>query len=198
MPLTQGIVAHQVTCGYNRRMEPTFITGNAGKAAELERLLGRPINHRKIDLPEVQSLSLDEVVEHKARAAYEIVGAPVLVEDVSLVFHALGRLPGPLVKWFDQELGNDGMAQLVHRHDDHTATAEVLYGLCDGSQVHTFRSRVHGSIAPKPRGTHGFGWNPIFIPEGDTQTWAEAPTHSRAALRDEAVAELKTFLKAQQ
>jgi len=59
----------------------------------------------KIDLDELQSLDLRVIVEHKVRQAYEKVGGPVLVEDVSLEFLALGRIPGPFIKFFEQEIG---------------------------------------------------------------------------------------------
>lgn len=71
----------------------TFITGNAKKAEYLEKYLGFPVAHEKLDLDEIQSLDLREIVEHKAKQAYEKIGSPVLVEDVSLEFTALGRLP---------------------------------------------------------------------------------------------------------
>lgn len=71
----------------------TFITGNQKKADYLARYLGFPVEHQKIDLDELQSLDLREIVEHKVKQAYEIVQSPVLVEDVSLEFSALGRIP---------------------------------------------------------------------------------------------------------
>lgn len=49
--------------------------------------------HEKIDLDEIQSLDLREIVEHKVRQAFEKTGKPVLVEDTSLRFEALGNLP---------------------------------------------------------------------------------------------------------
>ena len=78
----------------------TFITGNAGKAKYLSDYFHLPVEHIKLDLHEIQSLNLREVVEDKARRAYEIVKSPVLVEDVSLVFRGLKKLPGPLLTWF--------------------------------------------------------------------------------------------------
>ena len=71
----------------------TFITGNQKKADYLAKYLGLEVLHEKVDLDELQSLDLREIVEHKVRQAYEKVGKPVIVEDVSLTFTALGRLP---------------------------------------------------------------------------------------------------------
>lgn len=75
-------------------MKPiTFITGNPKKAEYLAKYLGFPVEHEKIDLDEIQSLDLREIVEHKVRQAYAQVRQPVLVEDVSLEFSCLGRIP---------------------------------------------------------------------------------------------------------
>ena len=71
----------------------TFITGNQKKADYLAKYLGFPIEHEKLDLDEIQSLDLREITEHKAKQAYEEMKKPVLVEDVTLEFSALGRLP---------------------------------------------------------------------------------------------------------
>ena len=83
----------------------TFITGNPGKAEEVSRYLGFPVEHISLELDEIQSLDLEEIVKDKATRAYEKIGRPVLVEDASLVFHAFGKLPGPLIRWFLEELG---------------------------------------------------------------------------------------------
>ena len=71
----------------------TFITGNQKKVEYLRKYLGIPLEHRKIDLDEIQSLDLREIVEHKVKQVYESIRSPVLVEDVSLVFEDWGNLP---------------------------------------------------------------------------------------------------------
>lgn len=150
----------------------TFVTGNKSKAEELVRYLEISIPHHDLDLTEIQSLDLAEIVEHKAKEAYRILGTPVLVEDVGLTFHDLGKLPGPLIKWFLKELNNQGLCELLNTQN-RSATAHVLYGLFDGTNFQTFSGEVKGTISPEPRGLTTFGWNPIFIPEGHTKTWAE-------------------------
>ena len=154
-------------------MELTFITGNAAKAEQLGRHLNHPVAHKKIDLPEIQSLDLREVVEHKAKEAYGHTNSPVLVEDTSLVFTALGRLPGPLIKWFLTELDNDGLCKILNNYEDRSCVAEVCFGLYDGHELKTFEGQARGTIAPTPRGEKGFGWDPVFVPEGHEKTWGE-------------------------
>ena len=155
-------------------MSVTFITGNKIKADHLARYLDYPVNHQSVDLEEIQSLDPDEIVTHKVRQAYDLVKKPVLVEDVSVTIHALGRLPGPFIKWFEQELGLEGIIKLVDNYDDRSASAKVTYGYYDGRVLKLFRGEVKGEITKELHmGPHDFGWNPIFRPEGWEKTYAE-------------------------
>ena len=56
----------------------TFITGNPAKAEQLSRHLDLPVEHHRLDLPEIQSLDLQEIAEEKARAAFQLLGGVVL------------------------------------------------------------------------------------------------------------------------
>ena len=176
---------------------PTFITSNPSKAEQLSWHLGIELKHAAAEVPEVQSLSLAEVVEHKARAAYEVAKGPVLVEDTSLVFNALGKLPGPLVKWFLQELDNDGLCHLLDNYTDRSATASVLFGYYDGNKLSIFDGQAEGTIATQPVGGRGFGWDPIFIPSGYDKTWGEMTKdeQSDTSMRRIALRKLEVFLK---
>jgi len=151
----------------------TFITGNQNKADFLAKWLGMNLPHQKVELDELQSLDLHEIAEHKARQAYGIVQKPVLVEDVSLTFHAFGKLPGAFIKWFLQELSYQQVCDLLVKFDDRGAAAGVTYCIYDGSALHFFDGVVEGTIATSPRGDGGFGFDPIFIPGGSEHTYAE-------------------------
>jgi inosine triphosphate pyrophosphatase len=151
----------------------TFITGNQNKADYLARHLGIEIAHQKVELEEVQSLDLKQISAYKAKQAYAVVNSPVLVEDVGLTFHALGALPGPFVKWFESEIGLEKMCRLLDCFDDRSATASSVFAYYDGAEMKTFEGKLGGVIADHPRGQNGFGWDPIFIPEGYSQTRAE-------------------------
>lgn len=148
-----------------------FITGNAHKVHWTQKYIHVPMTHKKLDLTEIQSLDVKEVVIHKVKEAYKILQQPVMVEDTSVVFHALERLPGPLIKWFLEELGNEGMCKLLQ--DDRRATTTVTFGIYDGKTIHFCQGVVTGTIAEKPRGKNGFGWDPIFIPGGKIKTHGE-------------------------
>ncbi len=150
----------------------TFITGNQGKADYLAKYLSVPVEHIKLDLDEIQSLELKEVVHHKVREAYKKVGKPVLVEDVSLEFSNLGKLPGPLIKWFLEELTSEQLCRLADG-GDRKATGRCMFGYFDGTEEMYFQGELHGTITQHPSGVGGFGWDQIFIPDGHSVTRAE-------------------------
>lgn len=154
---------------------PIFITGNQNKADYLAKLLGMPIVHQKIELDEIQSASLDEIVTHKAKQAYEIVRGPVLVEDVALGFDALDGLPGPFVKFFvDAENGLENLCRMLDGFESRGARAECVFGYYDGTRLELLRGGLSGVIAVRPRGDGGYGWDKIFCPEGyENKTRAE-------------------------
>lgn len=177
--------------------KPIFITGNEHKARQLNDWLGIEIPHQKVELDEIQSLDLREVVEHKARQAYAAVGGPVLVEDVAMTFTAFGRLPGPLVKWFEKGSSLETMCRMLDGFDDRSAEAHTMYGLYDGVELQVFEGTMRGTIASKPRGTSGFGFDSIFINDGQTRTRAELDeaTYSSTSYRQAALAKLRKYLQ---
>ncbi len=153
-------------------LDVTFITGNAKKAEYLSKYLGINVEHEKIDLDEIQSLSLREIIEHKARQAYERVKKPVLVEDVSLEFSALSKLPWPFIKFFEQELWLDGLCRLLDGKD-RNAKANCTFWYFDWTEVKIFEWNIEWSISESPRGENGYGWDRIFIPYFTDKTSAE-------------------------
>ncbi len=150
----------------------TFITGNPQKAEYLRRYLEIDLQYRALDLDEIQSLDLREVVEKKAREAYRIIQSPVLVEDVSVEITHLGRLPWPFIKYFMQEIGDLGITRLVDGKN-RTAVARCGFWYFDGETFVYFSWSLSGTISESPRGTGGFWWDRIFIPDGYAITRAE-------------------------
>lgn len=154
-------------------MKITFITGNQGKADFLAKHIEYPIAHQKIDLDEIQSLKLADIAEHKAKQAYQVLNSPVLVEDIGLIFEGLGELPGPFIKWFEVALGLEKICELVDGFESRRATVKICYAFYDGKKISFFEGEIKGSIADRPRGDGGFGFDPIFIPDHVAKTLAE-------------------------
>ncbi len=149
-----------------------FVTSRVEKAREAERL-GFPVERLDLDLPEPQALDPSEIVEAKARTAYKTLSRPVLVEDSGLAVRAWGGFPGALVKWLENSAGVAALARMLDGFSDRSATAVCAIAYCDGAEVITARGEAAGSIAPAPRGSGGFGWDVLFVPEGEDRTFAE-------------------------
>lgn len=162
----------------------TFITGNQSKADYLAKYLGHPIEHVKLDLDEIQSVDLNKIVEHKARQAYEKINKPVIVEDVSLEFEALGGLPGPFIKFFVDKVPFETICSMINGKT-RKAMARCVFGYFDGQTLQLFEGSLGGEIASKPAGENGYGWDKIFIPGGYSMT--------RASLNEED--DRKTYLQ---
>ncbi len=173
----------------------TYITGNQKKADFLEDYLEHPIEHMKIDLDEIQSLDLFEVVKHKVRQAYEHVKGPVVVEDTGLEFKAFGKLPGPLIRFFLDELGYEGICRLVDGKE-RGAVGRCVYGYFDGKDEAYFEGVLEGSVAEKPAGKNGFGFDKIFIPKGYDVTKAslDDEDYKKTYMTLKPIAQLKEFL----
>jgi inosine triphosphate pyrophosphatase len=125
----------------------------------------------KLDLSELQG-TMEEIVKDKCRRAADIVQQPVLVEDTSLSFNAMGEMPGPYIKWFLSELGATNLYKMLEGFDDKTAQAVYTFAFSQGAghEPVIFQARTSGKIVPK-RGQDsmpGFGWNSAFEYEGKT------------------------------
>ena len=107
----------------------TFITGNVKKLAELKAVLPRDldITHQQVDLDEIQSLDLHEIISYKLRQAYAAVNGPVMVEDISAELASLNGLPGPFIKFFHQKLGEQALYK--NRYRQRHSYREVYNGL---------------------------------------------------------------------
>jgi len=175
-----------------------FVTSNPHKHQELQAILGYPVERVDIDVPEIQSLSLEEVVRAKAEAAYRFVNAPVIVEDVSLEIRAWNGLPGPFVKWFNQTIEPAGIARLMRQEQDRYVCAREIVDLYDGSEHRLFDGIAEGAVADEPRGESGFGFDVIFIPKGCTLTYGEMSAKEKNRLSHRAVAlkKLEAYLHA--
>jgi XTP/dITP diphosphohydrolase len=158
-------------------VQALFVTSNPDKAREAAEILGVELKSVALDLPEPQTLDVVEVATAKAITAREALSDPdypVLVEDSGLVIEAWNGLPGALTKWFLRSVGNEGLLRMLSAEENRSARAicAVAVAVADGS-VRAFAGEVEGSIALEPRGSGGFGWDPIFVPEGYAKTYAE-------------------------
>ena len=173
-------------------MNALFVTSNDNKAREAAAILGVKLKRADFDLPELQALDVGEVAAQKARAAREITGPsaePVLVEDAGLAVEAWDGFPGALTKWLLGSVGPEGVCRMLAEYPDRRARAVCAVAVVTEDEERILYGEVAGTIAPAPRGEHGFGFDPIFIPEGSEYTYAQmgedkhADSHRARAFR---------------
>jgi len=154
----------------------TLVTGNLNKLKELQAIFPAEANlaNAKLDIAEIQGENADphEILEDKLRKAYELVGGPVIVEDVSAELDCLNGMPGPFVKFFEKRLGKGALWELAKHADDKHATIRCVMGYFDGHRLEIADGVVGGTIVA-PRGENGFGFDFVFVPEGHDRTTAE-------------------------
>lgn len=172
------------------------VTRNPSKAAEIASMTGWPTEPVDLEIREIQSMNVEEVAREKALVAYRILQKPVVVDDTGMSIHSLNGLPGALVSWFLDTLGPAGVVTLVAGAEDRSAVVSTCVAYADESGSYTFVGTVHGTLTKEPRGANGFGYDPIFIPEGETQTYAEMTPEKKNAIsmRRQALAQLHEHL----
>ncbi len=157
-----------------------FVTGNRNKYEEAREVLERelppetlefhPIEVEKL---EIQSERLDKIALFAARHAYSIVRHPLLVEDSGLFVKALRGFPGPYSSYVFEKLGLSGILKLMEDSSDRSAYFETAIAVIIPPYEKVFKGRVDGIIARQIRGNRGFGFDPIFEPNGAGKTFAE-------------------------
>jgi non-canonical purine NTP pyrophosphatase (RdgB/HAM1 family) len=172
------------------------VTSNKGKLKELTALLGIKLRVADIDLPEIQSISVEEVAIDKAMRAYAEVGKTVLVEDTGLYIDFFNGFPGALIKWVYNAIGNDGICGMMKNAKTKKAYAETCVCIYDGLKLKVFTSKLSGIIVDSPRGNKDFGWGPIFQPNGYKETFGEMDrkVKNTISMRAEALAKLKKYI----
>ncbi len=152
-----------------------FVTSNRHKFEEFHTLASRfglTIQLVRRALPEIQSDDLEEIAINSARSCAPELGKGFFVEDAGLFVNALRGFPGPYSSYAHSTIGNEGILSLLRDKQDRSAFFLSVICHYDGS-YRIFKGRVDGTIAPTPRGSAGFGFDPIFIPNGEECTFAE-------------------------
>jgi XTP/dITP diphosphohydrolase len=166
---------------------------NPGKVVEITALLApfgiEILGAAALGLPEPEETgsTFEENAALKAHAAVDAIGLPALADDSGLVVPALGGAPGIYsARWAGP--AKDFSAAMARVHDelgdkDRAASFVSVLALAwpDGEAA-LFRGEIAGTLTWPPRGDNGFGYDPIFIPEGDTQTFGELPASRKYAI----------------
>jgi len=184
-------------------------TQNPGKVKELRSLLADlpfdPVPASALDDPPTvheDAVSLEGNARKKAEAFYEHTGHPTLADDTGLEVSALDGGPGVRTARFAgpdarPEENKEHLLSVMETVDDRRARFRTVAALIDTEgRVHTFEGVCRGTITRQPRGEGGFGYDPLFRPDGHDQTFAEmsAEEKNRISHRRRALDAVRTFL----
>ena len=161
------------------------------EAREVVAQYGLSLAFLREDVPELQGEDVAEIAAQGASWAAEKWDLPVLVEDTGLFIEALGGFPGPYASYVFKTIGLKGILRLLEGITDRRAYFKTALAFCDGkgSEPVVFTGETHGRISHEIRGTGGFGYDPIFVPEGgDGRTFAEMSRSEKNALSHRAKA----------
>ncbi|MFT4311312.1 MAG: RdgB/HAM1 family non-canonical purine NTP pyrophosphatase [Candidatus Woesearchaeota archaeon] len=149
-----------------------FITSNKNKFLEVKQILGEHIEQLNIDVEEIQSLDIEKVIKQKVEEIKKHYNKPFFCEDVSVELKALEGFPGPLIKFLVKSIGSKGIHKILQGYEEKAAKAICVVGYFDGEKTHIFKGEIKGKIV-EPKGESGFGFDPVFIPQGFNKTFAE-------------------------
>lgn len=193
-------------------MKIVFATNNSHKLEEIRQILGKSIEVLSLadincheDIPETAP-TIEGNAMMKARYVYDKYGTPCFADDTGLEVEALDGAPGVYSARYAGDEGHDSeanMRKLLHElegKENRRAQFRTVIALIeqkDGKPVaHTFEGKIEGHISDEKRGTSGFGYDPIFVPEGYEQSFAELGNEikNKISHRARAVARLAEYL----
>ena len=193
-------------------IELLVATRNAHKTDEIQRILGPQFNvtdlaaHPEIPHIAESGTTFQENAILKAVAVSKRMPGFVIADDSGLEVEALGGAPGihsarhAGMNATDQEKTDKLLEELTRvgaiKNARRARFRCVLALACKGNVLGAFEGIIEGQIADRPRGSHGFGYDPIFMPEGFQQTFGElAPAEkNQLSHRARALERLRTFL----
>ena len=158
-------------------MKLYFATSNKHKIEEFRDFLGsRNIEVEPIDMeiPEIRHTDVAEVAIEKARYAAEKTGKSVIVEDSGLYIDALKGFPGAYSAFALKTIGLKGILNLMRVEEHRSAKFVSAIAIAEpGAEPKVFVGEEKGTLTREIQGTEGFGYDPIFIPDGYRKTHAE-------------------------
>jgi XTP/dITP diphosphohydrolase len=189
-------------------MELCFATNNAHKLTEIQALLGDRFRLRTLhdigcheEIPETQPTIAANSLQ-KAQYVWEKYGVSNFADDTGLEVPSLNNEPGVYSARYagPQRSADDNMELLLARladQPDRRARFVTVITLALDGHYHQFEGTVEGTIIQEKRGTHGFGYDPVFVPKGHEQTFAEMTLgeKSRLSHRARAFARLAEHLQ---
>jgi len=175
-----------------------FVTSNEHKYNELKKIfLEHQIEIKWVHMKyeEIQEDTTDEISLDSCKKLQSLIDGTFFMEDTGLYIDALNGFPGPYSSYVSSTIGNRGILSLLDA--ERSAHFQTVISLSHNMEVFQFSASVHGSISTDERGKGGFGFDPIFIPDGEEMTLAEMGNERKNLIshRKKAAEKLIHFIK---
>lgn len=167
-----------------------FVTSNGHKFAEVSKLMeeaGFPIKWEKMKYEEIQGDTTSEISLYSAQKLIGKFHEDFFLEDTGLYVDSLHGFPGPYSSFVASTIGNEGILKLIEGKD-RIARFQTVITYCAKGECHQFEGLLEGRIAGTVSGTEGFGFDPIFMPQGGDRTLAEMSTTEKNRISHRAIA----------
>jgi XTP/dITP diphosphohydrolase len=153
-----------------------LVTQNKHKLKELAPLFSKysvDFETTSLEKHEIRSYDIEEIAREAAKTAFEILQQPVVVDDTGFYVDALNRFPGSYAGIVLKFIGYDGILKLMKGKEERTSEFKTAVGFYNGEHLESFIGSMSGTIVDKAAGESGFGYDPIFVPDGFSTTYAE-------------------------
>lgn len=151
-----------------------FASSNANKFREAKQILaihGIKLGFFKCKLEEIQGNSIEKIATKKVGDAFNQCRKPVIIEDDGLFIESLHGFPGPYSSFVFESIGNNGILKLVGKN--RKAKFHSVIAFCHKkNEIKLFSANLNGIISKNIKG-NGWGYDPIFIPQGKKETFAK-------------------------
>ncbi len=190
-------------------MKIVFATNNSNKLSEIQDILGpefqivslKDIGYNE-DIPETGK-TLEENALQKAQYVYDHYHIDCFADDTGLEVEALQGAPGVHSARYAEGTDHDSeanMAKLLRElgeNNNRKAQFRTVIALILHGEVHEFEGKIEGSIAKEKKGTEGFGYDPLFVPDGYEESFAQLGMDIKNTIshRARAVEQLARYLK---
>ena len=177
-----------------------FITSNIHKYEEAL-LIGEKyeinISHENLEYIESQNDSFSEIARFSLDNLKEKIQGDFFIEDAGLVIECLNGFPGPYSSFVYSTIGNQGILELMRNEKNRNAKFISTVALFYKNKEFLFVGECHGNIASEIKGEHGFGYDPIFIPNGKNISFGQLDVDEKSLLshRSIAINKMINFLK---
>lgn len=172
-----------------------FVTSNKGKFVEAQAIFG-DLEQKNIGYNELQVDTLEEVVDFGMKEVMARLKGPVMIEDAGLFIDCLKGFPGVYSAYAQKTIGNCGILRLMEGMDDRGAAFKSVVGYAEpGKEPVAFKGELKGDIGFEPRGTGGFGYDPVFYVNGKSLAEMGLEEKNRISHRAGSMKALKQWLE---